>query len=263
MKKLSALVVALLLASAPAQADPRIREIVYAPEKVIKLVGHYGYQIAIEFPLHDKIESVALGDSLTWQVTPNKRGNVLFVKPVDQGEPTNMMVVTSQRYYTFELTSKRRTPETPTAEITYLLRIAAPVPGAPSIDEPALLGGDLPPAPPQPINDRYTYTGSKQNLPSRVFDDGVSTTFEWPRGVETPAIFYRRPDGAESIVNYSYKDDAIIVHQIAPEFILRNGKEVTQIFNDGYREIERGPDAPQPRNKQKKKKGGLFGLFAK
>jgi type IV secretion system protein VirB9 len=261
MNKTYALAAAFTLAfAAPASADPRIRDVVYAPERVIRLVGHYGYQIAIEFPAPDRIESVALGDSLTWQVTPNKRGNVLFVKPVDEGEPTNMMVVTSQRYYTFELTAKRRTPETPIAEITYLLRIAAPVDGAPSIEEPVLLGGDAPPAP-APINDRYTYTGSKQNLPSRVFDDGVSTTFEWPRGVETPAIFYRRPDGAESIVNYSYKGDAIIVHQIAPEFILRNGKEVTQIFNDGYREIERGPDAPQPRGKQKKK-GGLFGLFS-
>lgn len=261
MKRTFPLVIAFVLAfAAPASADPRIREVVYAPEKVIRLVGHYGYQIAIEFPAPDKIESVALGDSLTWQVTPNKRGNVLFVKPVDEGEPTNMMVVTSQRYYTFELSAKRRTPETPTSEITYLLRIATPVDGAPSIEEPVLFGGDAPPTP-APINDRYTYTGSKQNLPSRVFDDGVSTTFEWPRGVETPAIFYRRPDGAESIVNYSYKGDAIIVHQIAPEFILRNGKEVTQIFNDAYREIERGPDAPQPRGKQKKK-GGLFGLFA-
>ena len=261
MNRTFPLAAAFLLAfAAPASADPRIRDVVYSPEKVIRLVGHYGYQIAIEFPPPERIESVALGDSLTWQVTPNKRGNVLFVKPVDEGEPTNMMVVTSQRYYTFELTAKRRTPETPIAEITYLLRIAAPVDGAPSIEEPVLLGGDAPAAP-APINDRYTYTGSKQNLPSRVFDDGVSTTFEWPRGVETPAIFYRRPDGAESIVNYSYKGDAIIVHQIAPEFILRNGKEVTQIFNDGYREIERGPDAPQPRGKQKKK-GGLFGLFA-
>jgi type IV secretion system protein VirB9 len=261
MNRTFPLAAAFLLAfAAPASADPRIRDVVYAPEKVIRLVGHYGYQIAIEFPTPERIESVALGDSLTWQVTPNKRGNVLFVKPVDEGEPTNMMVVTSQRYYTFELTAKRRTPETSISEITYLLRIAAPAEGAPAIEEPVLLGGDAPPAP-APINDRYTYTGSKQNLPSRVFDDGVSTTFEWPRGVETPAIFYRRPDGAESIVNYSYKGDAIIVHQIAPEFILRNGKEVTQIFNDGYREIERGPDAPQPRGKQKKK-GGLFGLFA-
>ncbi|NWG93384.1 MAG: TrbG/VirB9 family P-type conjugative transfer protein [Parvularculaceae bacterium] len=263
MMRIIPLAIAIALAfAAPASADPRIREVVYAPEKVIRLVGHYGYQIAIEFPAPEKIESVALGDSLTWQVTPNKRGNVLFVKPVDEGEPTNMMVVTSQRYYTFELTAKRRTPETPIAEITYFLRISIPVDGAPSIEEPALLGGDAPSiSAPAPINDRYTYSGSKLNLPSRVFDDGVSTTFEWPRGVETPAIFYRRPDGAESIVNYSYKGDAIIVHQIAPEFILRNGKEVTQIFNDAYREIERGPDAPQPRSKRKKK-GGLFGLFA-
>lgn len=254
------LAVIIFAVGSPAQADPRIREIVYSSERVIRLVGHYGYQIAIEFPAPERIESVALGDSLTWQVTPNKRGNILFIKPVDEGAPTNMMVVTKERYYAFELTAKRRTPETPASEITYLLRINAPVVGAPAIDEPALLGGAPMPAA-APMNERYTYTGSKQNLPSRVYDDGTTTTFEWPRGVETPAIFYRRPDGAESIVNYSYKGDAIIVHQVAPEFILRNGREVTRIFNDAYVEVDRGPDAPRPRN-GKKKKGGLFGLFA-
>lgn len=246
-----------LLAATPAFADPRIREVVYAPDKVIRLVGHYGYQIAIEFPAPDRIESVAVGDSLTWQVTPNKRGNILFVKPVDEGDPTNMTVVTTERYYAFELTAKRRTPETPAAEITFHLRVLSPAPA--TIAAPVLASAPAALREHALVNARYTYKGSRQNLPSRVFDDGVSTTFEWPRGVETPAIFYRRPDGGESIVNFSYKDGAIVVHQVAPEFILRNGREVTQIFNDGFVEVERGPDAPQPRSS--KKKGGLFGLF--
>jgi type IV secretion system protein VirB9 len=243
--------------TAPAHADPRIRSVAYSPDKVIRLVGHYGYQTAIEFPAPDRIESVAVGDSLTWQVTPNKRGNVLFVKPVDEGDATNMTVVTTERYYTFELVARRRTPETPASEVTYLLRIEPPATAAAAPDPVILRESGMPAAAPA-YNERYSYSGSTQNLPSRVYDDGVSTYFEWPRGVEAPAIFQRKPDGGESIVNFSYKDEAIVVHLIAPEFILRNGREVTQIFNDAYAAVDRGPSAPQPR---KKKKGGLFGLF--
>lgn len=248
----------ILLFTAAAAADPRIRSVAYSPDKVIRLVGHYGYQIAIEFPAPDKIESVAVGDSLTWQVTPNKRGNVLFVKPVDEGEPTNMTVVTSERYYTFELLAKRRTAETPASEITYLLRIEPAAVSTPQTPDPVILRETRMPTAAPALNDRYTYSGSPENLPSRVYDDGSSTYFEWPVGVDAPAIFERRPDGGESIVNFSYRGDAIVVHQIAPEFILRNGREVTRIFNDGFVAAARGPEAPQPR---KQKKGGLFGLF--
>lgn len=254
--RLSLLLLLLVVGLAtPAVADPRIREIVQAPDKVIRLIGHYGYQTAIEFPEPERIESVAVGDSLTWQVTPNKRGNVLVVKPVDEGDPTNMTVITSAGFYSFELTAKAREPSTPLSEITYLLRIrhpaatAAPQPAA--LRETALEAAVT-------RNENYTYKGSRQNLPSRVYDDGRSTVFEWPAGVETPAIFLRRADGTESIVNYSNRDGAIVVHQVAAEFVLRNGREVTSIFNEGFTEVDRGPAAPQPR---KKKKGGPFGLF--
>lgn len=256
MTRLITLLAVILLSASPAFADPRIREIVAAPDRVIRLTGHYGFQIAIEFPEPERIESVAVGDSLTWQVTPNKRGNVLVIKPVDEGDPTNMTVITSGRFYTFELTSKARGPETPTSEITYLLRLKQPP------AEPAPVAVDLretslePVAPPR--NENYTYKGSKLNLPSRVYDDGVSTVFEWPAGLQTPAIFYRRGDGGESIVNYSNRDGAIVVHQIAAEFVLRNGREVTHIYNEAFADVDRGPEAPQPR---RKKKGGPFGLF--
>jgi type IV secretion system protein VirB9 len=167
-----------------------------------------------------------------------------------------MTVMTSGQFYTFELSSKARGPQTPASEITYLLRIKQ----APAEPEPAAI--DLRVSALEPVaaprNENYTYKGSKQNLPSRVYDDGVSTVFEWPAGVQTPAIFHRRGDGGESIVNYSNRDGAIVVHQVAAEFVLRNGRDVTYIYNEAFADVDRGPDAPQPR---RKKKGGPFGLF--
>jgi type IV secretion system protein VirB9 len=243
------------MVATPAFADPRIRTVTWREDRVIGLIGHYGYQIAIEFPDGDYIESVAIGDSLTWQATPNKRGDALFIKPVDQGEATNMTVLTSNRSYNFELVAKRRDATTPGSEITYLLRIKLP--------EAAEKPGDLKEPLPALVehldhNKRYSYLGSAENLPSRVFDDGKSTTFEWPEGVETPAIFVRRPDGKESIVNFSYQGKAIVVHQVAREFILRNGKDVTRVFNDGFTPVARGPEAPQPRDAKKRSFLGLF-----
>ncbi len=238
----------------PASADPRIRTVTYTPERVISLVGHYGYQISIEFPAGERIENVAIGDSLAWQVTPNKRGDVLIVKPVDIGEPTNLTVMTQARRYSFELAAKPRKPETPISEITYVLRIKLPqahAPEEPEADAPATTLLEA-----KAVNSAYTYSGSSLNLPSRVYDNGVTTSFEWPVGAQTPAIFVVGPDGKDVIVNYSYAGERIVVHQVAQAFILRNGAQVTTIYNDGYAAPAPGPEAPQPR--QKRKKGFLF-----
>lgn len=250
-----AVVAAVFLASATpvGAADPRIRTVAFQPDRVISLVGHFGYLVTVEFPAGDRIENVALGDSLAWQVTPNKRGDVLFVKPVEEGPPTNLTVMTSARQYSFELTARRRTPETSAAEMTYVLRIVLPEAPPPSLSATTARPATLLDRP--MTNDRYTYTGAPQNLPSRVYDDGLSTYFEWPQGALTPAIFTRGPDGKDQIVNYSYAGDKIVVHQIADRFVLRNGKLVTTVFNEGYAAPAAGPDAPQERRRR-----GFLGL---
>lgn len=242
------------LCAAPAIAgDPRIRTVTYAPERVIPLVGHYGYQIAVEFPEGERIENVAIGDSLGWQVTPNKRGDVLFLKPVDLGDPTNLTVMTETRRYSFELDARLRKEETPLSEITYVLRIRLPkadyVEPEPALDTPvsSIESRDL--------NTAYTYSGSPANLPSRVYDDGASTSFEWPKGAQAPAIFVAGPDGKDVIINFSYAGERILVHEVAEKFVLRNGSQVTYLYNEGYTAPEPGPEAPQPR---KKKSGFLF-----
>ena len=62
-----------------------------------------GLQATVAFADNERIENVAIGDSNSWQVTPNKRANLLFVKPLAARARTNMTVVTDRHTYVFDL----------------------------------------------------------------------------------------------------------------------------------------------------------------
>ena len=104
MTKIPAAFLALALFAVPAHAaDPRLQSVHYQADKVVKVQGRLGFQSMIEFGQGEAIENVAVGDSSAWQVTPNKRANLLFLKPLVGKARTNMTVVTDQRTYLFDL----------------------------------------------------------------------------------------------------------------------------------------------------------------
>ncbi len=78
--------------------DVRVRELSYRPDEVVSVNGSYGVSTAIVLGDDEKIETLALGDSVAWKVEPNKRGNIIFVKPVDKDAFSNLNVVTSKRF---------------------------------------------------------------------------------------------------------------------------------------------------------------------
>ena len=244
----SALALTFVLLAAPAHAiqypkpgevDPRIQTVAYDPAEVVALRGFYGFQMMLEFGPDERIENVSIGDAQAWQVTPNKRASLLFLKPIASNASTNMTVVTDRRRYAFELTAGQPSSGR-SGEIPYIVRFTYPPEEAPAVVEL------VEPAPPPPRNTAYSYTGSRASLPSRVYDDGAFTYFEWPENASTPALFLLAADGSESIVNYGVRDGMMVVEQVAPRFILRNGKDVTTVINDAWREPVLGPDAPRP-----------------
>lgn len=222
------------VAPQPGAGDPRIRTVVYNPYQVVTLRGHLGYQIMIEFAANERIENVSIGDSLSWQVTPNQKANLLFVKPVDRSSGTNMTVVTNQRRYAFELvSSEARGPSDP--NIIYVLRFAFPEGMGPRVIEVT------PPPPPAPtgpaissLNFNYGYSGARRLQPVRVFDDGAVTYFEFKPEGETPAIYAIGDDGRESLVNLRSSERYMIVDQLAPSFALRLGNERMVVRNETY-----------------------------
>ena len=178
--------VALLVAGAIPQValagDPRIRQAAYDPQRVTTLQGCVGFQTTVTFAPGERIENVALGDAGLWEVTPNKRADLLFLKPAVRHGRTNMMVVTDRRRYAFDLTADDDAA-CRAGRITYELRFAYPAdpgPAAPDVATP-------PPVQPPPLpadaelpapaarNTAYTYTGTAANVPARAFDDGHAT----------------------------------------------------------------------------------------
>ena len=109
----------------PGAGDPRIQSIEYDASQVVQIQAAPGYQVTLEFGSDEQIENVAVGDSGAWQVTANRAGSRLFVKPVQSGVTTNMTVVTNVRIYAFELVPLFG----PSPDMAYTIRFRYPAAG--------------------------------------------------------------------------------------------------------------------------------------
>lgn len=88
----------------PLTTDSRIKTYVYSPNEVYLLVLHFGFQSSIEFGKNESIETITLGDSYAWKITP--LGNRLFIKPMERDIRTNMTIITNRRTYQFDIVAK-------------------------------------------------------------------------------------------------------------------------------------------------------------
>lgn len=217
---------ALAVVPQPGPGDARIHVVAYDPEEVVELRVALGFQLSVEFDPAEKIENVAIGDSLGWQVTPNRRANLLFLKPMSSRPATNMTVITNLRRYNFELGVRPRgTARSTPFSVRFLY--APPV--------VAYIAPPPPPAPPVERNAAYSYEGSSKTVPIKVFDDGLDTYFAFREAEDLPAIFAIDADGGEAVVNIRHRDGVVVVDQIARGFVLRRGGESTRVYNDGFR----------------------------
>jgi type IV secretion system protein VirB9 len=62
----------------------------------------------------------------------------------------------------------------------------------------------------------------------------VHTRIAFPDRAELPAIFVRNEDGSESLLNFSMDDGDVVIHRLAPKFILRRGRLTGCIVNKGF-----------------------------
>ena len=207
----------------PGAVDPRIRTVAYDPDQVVRLTGYFGIQTMLEFAPDERIENVSIGDALGWQVTPNKKANLLFLKPLDRTAATNMTVVTDRRRYVFELVVAG--PKATTKDLAYVVRFLVPAPA------PVMVAAPPPPAAPVALNSAYAVKGDAAIQPTKVFDDGSATYFAWPAQADLPAVFVVGADGVEGLANAVVRDGYLVVDQLAPKFVLRSGKSSLTVTN--------------------------------
>lgn len=228
----------------PGSGDPRIYVVDYDPAQVVELHATMGYQTFVEFASDEHIENVAVGDAAGWQITPNRAANLLFVKPLSDVPTTNMTVVTNYRRYSFELSVR---PHAPAGDksIVYTLRFQYPEVAVASVS-PKPTAPEPPPLP-KVVNAAYSYDGSPKIVPSRVFDDGKATYFEFRDGDSYPAIFSMDEGKNEQVVNTYMRSGYIVADQVSRGFVLRQGSDVTRVYNDGFHAPGPGPQSPRRR----------------
>lgn len=231
--------------------DGRVKTVVYNENDVISLKGYYGYQTTVSFSPSEKIQNISIGDSIAWQVVPNKAGNILFIKPVEERATTNMTVITDRRIYNFELTSGLAGSPRDNS-ITYMLRFTYPMDTVTDYshtnieiyDRAAAM--ERPYAPrsaitktgvtavgaPKDLNFQYSFKGEDDLAPSIVFDNGEFTYFKFRDMDDLPAIFEVDRDRNESVVNYHIENGYMVVAGLGRQFTLRHGELESCVFND-------------------------------
>jgi type IV secretion system protein VirB9 len=215
-----------------AAADNRIRSLAYNPDQIVRILGKAGIQSTIEFAPDERIENVAVGDSAAWQITPNRRASLLFVKPLKAHSRTNMTVVTDRRTYMFDLVAgdKWTTPiyalkfsypndKPPASE----MKVADPVVVAAATSAPATMTADK-------LHFDWKSKGHGKLVPARVFDDGAAVYLSWNRETPLPAILTMSEDRKEGPLTYRVTGDYIVVSPIPQNLVLRYGNRMAVLW---------------------------------
>ena len=223
-------------------SDARMREVVYAPGEVYRVAGAFRTATQIVFSPEETIRHAAIGDSVAWEVAAE--GSVLFLKPRERHQTTNLLVVTDRagqvRHYAFELVARDPGARTSIAyQIRFLYpdddqaRAVAGLDRAADLAEQSLVSLELQQGALQgPRNLAYSVQGDVQLQPSEVSDNGRFTVLRFPGNQALPALFEVGEDGGERLVPYDVRGEFVVIHGVPRSLRLRRGRSVLCLFNE-------------------------------
>jgi type IV secretion system protein VirB9 len=216
--------------------DPRIRTAAYSANEVYRLYGYVGYHIDLEFEADETFASISGGD--LEGLTFSAHANVLTLKPKVVSTEMNLAVTTSKRRYYFEYSASARRPDGATDPVMYVVRFSYPAEhpsGADQLTDEQRIALRLTSArEKKPRNTDYWFCGDRTVKPVAVSDDGVQTRLTFAARSELPVLFVRNDDGTESLLNFSIDQGDVLIHRVAPRFIVRRGRLTGCIVNKGF-----------------------------
>ncbi len=246
----------------PVTTDSRIRTLVYNPNEVYELKFYYGYQSFIEFAEDEEIEMISIGEAFAWRLTP--AGKRLFIRPLEIAGHTNMTIISNKRTYHFDIRSGEYDGKAD-EELVYTIRFFYPQVGQP-LPIPQVLTVPNPAPPPvknlektiiktpfpganisenlssliarnpenTELNFDFSLAGKADNiLPSKVYDDGKETYFQFPNeNAIIPTISLVDNRGNEQSLVYIIRDSFVVVPVTGRQFTLRLSDGLLCVYNN-------------------------------
>ena len=217
----------------PISIDSRIRTLVYSPNEVFRVVVHYGYQTNIEFANGEEVQTILVGNSYAWQLSP--LSNRLFIKPLEENILTNMTLITNKRTYQFELQSKDLMGFTDD-ELVYVMRFFYPDDSVDVVSQDTYVASmvaaeEQVPAV-QPYNFNYKVSGPVLLAPTKVFDDGISTYFKFLQSMkEVPEIEAKVGDKMKKI-SLKNRGEYVVAAIANTHFIITSKNQRVEVINN-------------------------------
>jgi type IV secretion system protein VirB9 len=213
--------------------DSRIRTALYSADEVYRLYGFVGYALDLEFEADEVFVGLSAGDPEA--LTYSAHENVLTIRPKAPSSQMNLTVSTSKHRYYFEYSIAAREPNRSLDEVMYAVRFSYPPAPKEGPTAEERVTRDLAAAEKaRPHNVDYWYCGSPSVKPVAASDDGVHTRLTFAAKAELPALFVRNDDGSESLLNFSMDAGDVVIHRVAPRFIVRRGRLTGCIVNKGF-----------------------------
>ena len=248
----------------PGREDARVRYVPYESGNVTDIWTAPGAALTVQFGPNETVVSVAESDSAFLKVVPVE--NYLFIKPTGilPAQPIAVLCRTDKgklRHYFFQfetVDNQLGAGQNVDYAVVFTYPHQAYEEGiaaqkaaeAKALQEAArhrlteasaaMTTGSVGQYNPE-RNYEYVARGDRALAPSEVWDDGYSTVFNFPAEQRIPAIFDIQPDGREATVNYSVYGDTVVVPGIAPEWRLRDGHTVLDIYDLKYNPIGATP----------------------
>jgi type IV secretion system protein VirB9 len=185
-----------------APSDARIQLLDYNPNRIVTLGVSQGFASVVELANDERVENLVVGNSAAWQVTANRRGDRVIVKPLAGAAPSNMIVLTATRRYVFVLD--------PFSETSFVMRFNYPQPVVPAVAiTPAAT---------------FKVRGDKALYPLAMYDDGRRTVIRWPAQRPLPAIF-AMSGREEKLVNGRMIGDDYVIEGASVRYKFRYGRD--------------------------------------
>lgn len=215
--------------------DSRIRTALYSGEEVYRLVGFVGYDIELIFEPGERFTGKGGGDLEA--VTIEAHENQVHIKPRAAVVATNLVIYTDRRAYRFDYSASDRHPNRLLDEVMYAVRFTYPegVGSGAAGGKAQAIDEELKRAKvDRTRNTDYWFCGNGAVKPVAASDDGVQTRLTFGPRAEIPAIFVRNADNTESLLNFSMDAGDVVIHRVAPKFIIRRGRLTGCIVNKGF-----------------------------
>lgn len=248
----------------PGHLDGRVRYVPYESGNVVNVWTAPGAAMVIQFSATEKVVAVAASDSIYLSAKPVQ--NFLFFKPMAllSAQPVYVLCQRADgtlRRYDFQFETKPAALGVG-ANVDYTVvftyphqayerevaaqRAAAARAVTQAAKDRLLEAGKVMNARTVnhyhgPRNYQYIARGDRALAPVEVWDNGYSTVFRFPGNQRIPALFDLQPDGKEATVNYSVHGDTVVVPGTAPEWRLRDGHTVLDVWDLAWNPIGSKP----------------------